>query len=202
MDFLLYNKAMPMLFTQLSFWVFFGIVMLTYSFLYNKPGRRNLFLLLVSLFFYYKAGGFFLILLLFTTTVNYFLGLLIGQSELRSKRKGMLLVSLFFNLGILAYFKYSYFFIENLNSIFGTEFKVVNLLELFSAMIMNRPPTLSNIILPIGISFYTFQIISYSIEVYRRKISPVTNFIDFAFYITFFPQVISGPIVKSTQFVS
>ena len=71
---------MPMLFTQLSFWVFFGIVMLTYSFLYNKPGRRNLFLLLVSLFFYYKAGGFFLILLLFTTTVNYFLGLLIGQS--------------------------------------------------------------------------------------------------------------------------
>ena len=202
MDFFLYNKGMPMLFTQLSFWLFFGIVMLGYSFLYNKPGRRNLYLLFISLFFYYKAGGSFLFLLLITTVVNYFLGLLIARSELRSRRKGMLLLSLFFNLGILAYFKYSYFFIENLNSIFGTEFKAVNLVELFTGMFLNRPPVLSSIILPIGISFYTFQIISYSMEVYRRKIPPVKNFIDFGFYITFFPSVISGPIVKSTQFVS
>ena len=201
MELLNYNPASPMLFTQFGFWVFFGIVLLGFSIVYKRIQTRNLFLLLISLLFYYKAGGWFVLLLFMTTLVNFFLGKSIGVARNRSSRKVILIFSLVINLGILSYCKYSYFFIDILNSVFHTGWHVVNFFDLISASFSGKPVTFTAIILPIGISFYTFQIISYSVEVYRKKFAPITNFIDFAFYIAFFPQVISGPIVKSTLFV-
>ncbi|MBN2683403.1 MAG: MBOAT family protein [Bacteroidales bacterium] len=183
------------------FWIFYAIVLFGYSFLYKKSIARSSFLFFVSLFFYYKTGGYFFSLLIFSTLVDYFIGRGIHLSKKDYKRKLLVVLSVFVNLGVLAYFKYSYFIIENINDLFGTNLHVVNYLSVWTNAVSGSNFSVSNIILPVGISFYTFQTISYSIDVYRKKVDPVKSIIDFGFYVSFFPQLVAGPIVRAAEFI-
>ena len=199
--FFTYQQGAPMLFTGISFWIFLGIILFVFSFIYRKTGKRNAFLFLAGLFFYYKAGGMFVLLLLFAVTVNYFLALLSGRTPEKRERKAILLLTILFNLGMLVWFKYTGFFISMLNQTTGLHFHVFNFISLGWNRATGSHLSLTEILVPAGISFYTFQVMSYAIEVYRKKIGPVRNFTDFGFYITFFPNLISGPIVKPQDFI-
>jgi len=186
---LAFNSESPLLFTQFYFWAFLAVVYLLFAMLYN-PSRlhlRNVYLMLVSWFFYYKTSGLFLLLLLFLTLSNWLIAQRIDLHRQR-RRKGWqvfwLVVSICIDLAMLFYYKYAYFGVDVFNSIFGTHYSIVN-----------------QIILPVGISFYTFQVISYTVDVYRGQVSPVKNMLDFGFYVSFFPQLVAGPIVRASEFV-
>lgn len=123
------------------------------------------------------------------------------MSKKKVNRALLIALSIFVNMLVLAYFKYSYFFIETTNEIFGTHFKVVNLLSEWTNAVAGTHFDVTSIILPVGISFYTFQSISYTIDVYRNKIAPVKSLVNFSFFVTFFPQLVAGPIVRATDFI-
>lgn len=197
----LYSSEKPLLFTRLYFWIFFAVLLLFYSFLYKKYYLRNLYLFLASLFFYYKSGGYFFTLLIFSTVSDYFLGILIHHSSKKSIRKLFLSLSILINLGMLSYFKYAYFFTDLFNTAFDTNHEVHNLLAGWTNSLVGSSFDISKIILPVGISFFTFQTISYTIDVYRKKVEPVRNIINFGFYVSFFPQLVAGPIVRAAEFV-
>lgn len=200
-DIFSYDQNKPFIFTAPAFWVFFLIVLVGYSLVFRKLLLRNLYLFLVSLFFYYKTGGLFLFILLFVTLVDYTIGLLIYRSESNGRRKFLIVLSIISNLGLLAYFKYTGFIVSLVNKLFDTHFKVVDLLSAFSNSVLGTSFDLSYIILPVGISFFTFQSLSYTIDVYRRKMEPVRNIIDFGFYVSFFPHLVAGPIVRASVFI-
>jgi len=193
-----YSEDSPMLFTHISFWVFFMAMLLIYSFLYRKISLRNAFLFIVSIFFYYKCGGFYFTLLLWSVLLNYAVGLGIAKTNMK---KMMLTVGVSFNLLLLAYFKYAYLFTEWLNKLLGTSFGVKNLFALWSNHLAGSHFDISTIILPVGISFFTFQAISYIVDVYRQKSPVVYNIFDFGFYLAFFPSLVAGPIVRAAEFV-
>ncbi len=197
----LYQPDSPLYFTRLYFWAFFLIVLLFYSFLYKKNTARNTYLFIISLFFYYKSGGYFFFLLIISTIVDYTIGLLIYGSNNNFKRKFYLIISIVVNLGLLSYYKYAYFYIEIINTLFNTHIQAVDLLAQLSNNITGSHFNISDIILPVGISFFTFQTISYSVDVYRHKTMPLRNIIDYGFYVSFFPQLVAGPIVRASEFV-
>ncbi len=199
--FLLFSPTEPMLFSGIIFWMFLLVLLLGYHFVYKKNQLRNIYLLAFSLFFYYKSGGEFFWLLIFSTVVDYFLGLGIGSINKKGARRAMLAMSVTVNLGVLSYFKYAYFYIDTINSWFGTQFKVSNLLAEWSNSLTGTHFDAINIILPVGISFYTFQTISYTIDVYRKHVAPVRSILDFGFYVSFFPQLVAGPIVRASEFI-
>lgn len=196
-----YNPNSDFVFTHYLFWIFFGVVLLGNALLYKKSVLRNLFFFLISLFFYYKAGGYYFLLLVFSTFVDYFIGMGIGYAKNKGARKLLLLMSLLINLGLLSYFKYTYFFSDILSRVTGETYTVVNYFSAFTNAWFNTRFEVNQIILPVGISFFTFQTISYSIDVYRRRIPPVKNIIDFGFYVSFFPQLVAGPIVRAWEFI-
>ncbi|MBG0857926.1 MAG: MBOAT family protein [Bacteroidales bacterium] len=196
-----YDPAKPMIFTTPAFWLFFLIVMAGYSLIYRKKSLKHLYLLLISLFFYYKSGGLFLLLLLLVTAVDYSCGLLIYGSQKKYMKRLFLVISILSNIGILAYFKYTDFFVSTINNLFGTDIKVFDFLASLSNATLGTSFSISNIILPVGISFFTFQSLSYTIDVYRGKIGPVRNITDFGFYVSFFPQLVAGPIVRASEFI-
>lgn len=196
-----YDADRPMIFSTPAFWLFLLLVLAGYSIVYRKKWLRNLYLLIVSLFFYYKSGGLFLFLLLFVTVIDYTCGLLIHNSERRFMRRFYVLLSLLSNLGILAYFKYTGFIVEITNELLGTEFVVNDYLASLSNTLLGTSFDLSNILLPVGISFFTFQSLSYIFDLYRRRMEPVRNIIDFGFYVSFFPQLVAGPIVRASEFI-
>jgi alginate O-acetyltransferase complex protein AlgI len=196
-----YNPASPFLFTSAAFWLFFLIVLLGYSVVYKKLMVRNVYLFLVSLFFYYKAGGLFLLILIFVTVIDYTCGYLIYVSRRPSSRKLFLLLSIISNLGLLGYFKYTGFFIRLINEFAGTNFRVYDLLSDISNSFLGTSFDISYILLPVGISFFTFQSLSYTIDVYRKKMKAVRNIIDFGFYVSFFPHLVAGPIVRASVFI-
>lgn len=200
-EILLYSEDKPMLFTRLYFWVFFTILLAIYSILYKEKALRNAYLFVMSLFFYYKSGGYFFTLLIFSTIADYTLGQLIYHSRKLLNKKLYLATSIIINLGVLSYFKYSYFFTDLVNRVFNTDFEVVNLLAKWSNEMAGTSFNVSTIILPVGISFFTFQTISYTFDIYRNKVKPVNNIIDFGFYVSFFPQLVAGPIVRAAEFV-
>jgi len=200
-DLFRYDPFKPMIFSTALFWLFFLLVLAGYSLIYKKLFIRNFYLFLLSLFFYYKSGGLFLSLLIFVTLIDYTCGLLIHRSETKLMRRIIVLLSILSNLGILAYFKYTGFFIKTINDLFGTDYQVYDLLAAFSNMHLGTSFNVSEIVLPVGISFFTFQSLSYTFDVYRRKIKPVRNVIDFAFYVSFFPQLVAGPIVRASEFI-
>ena len=197
----LYYEDSPMLFTQLFFWVFFTVVLIIYSILYKKKALRNAYLFIISLFFYYKSGGYYFFLLIFSTVVDYYLGHFIYKSKISSRKKLFLFLSIFTNLSVLAYFKYSYFFIDIINSLFSTDLKAVNYFALLGSSLGGKNFDIGTIVLPVGISFFTFQTISYTIDVYRDKVKPVKSLLDFGFYVSFFPQLVAGPIVRAATFI-
>lgn len=200
-DILSYSEAKPLLFTRLYFWGFFAFLLIIYSFIYKKNPLRNAYLFFMSLFFYYKSGGYFFTLLIFSTVADFTLGQLIYSAKTTLKKKLFVAASVIINLSLLGYFKYTYFFTDIINHTFHTNFEVVNYLASWTNNITGSSFDISRIILPVGISFYTFQTISYSVDVYRGKVKPVKNIIDFGFYVSFFPQLVAGPIVRAAEFV-
>ena len=200
-DIFTYDPDQPLIFTQALFWAFFAGIVLLYQFLHKTIRPRNIFLLGFSLFFYYKSGGLFFFLLLFSTIVDFVLALQIGKSKRQSLRKFYVAASLLINLGLLAYFKYASFFTEQINQLFGTSWVAIDYFAQWSNSFTGTNFDIGSIILPVGISFYTFQTISYTIDVYRRDIEPVRNILDFAFFVSFFPQLVAGPIVRASEFV-
>lgn len=196
-----YDPAKPFIFSAPAFWIFFLLVLAGYSLIYKRKFLRNLYLFIVSLYFYYKTGGLFLFLLILVTLIDFTCGILISTSEVKQKRRLFLILSIISNIGILAYFKYTGFFIHTINEIFGTDLIVKDFLAGLSNSLLGTRFDVNSIILPVGISFFTFQSLSYTIDVYRRKLNPVRNVIDFGFYVSFFPQLVAGPIVRASEFI-
>lgn len=196
-----YQPEAPLIFTRLSFWIFFVLLYAGFCLVYQKRKLKISYLFIASLFFYYKSGGYFFWLLLFSTITDYYFGKFIARSGYRIYRRIFLALSIITNLSVLAYFKYAYFFTETLNQLFGADIGVYDWLAALTNAITGSQLDVTGIILPVGISFYTFQTISYTVDVYRRKVQPVTNIIDFGFYVTFFPQLVAGPIVRAADFI-
>ena len=191
----------PMIFTEYPFWIFFLLVLIGYSFLYKKIKLRSIFLFIVSLYFYFKTSGFFFSILLFSTIIDFFIGKRIYNSKKEGNAKIYLALSISINLLILVYFKYAYFFAESFNSIIGSQWHPINHFALLTNQISGSSFRVDQILLPIGISFYTFQTMSYSIDIFRKKLKPVKNIFDFGFYVSFFPQLVAGPIVRASEFI-
>jgi alginate O-acetyltransferase complex protein AlgI len=197
----LFNAESPLIFTRLYFWGFFLVVLLFYSLLYRKIPVRNLYLWLVSLFFYYKTGGLFLFILVFSTIADFFLGQAIYYARTQTGKKLWLTLSLVITLSVLAFFKYDIFFTETINTLLGTRFEVINHGAAWSNLFLGTHFDIGRLLPPVGISFFTFQTISYSIDIYRGLIKPVTRLSDYGFFVSFFPQLVAGPIVRASQFV-
>ncbi|MEO0481467.1 MAG: MBOAT family O-acyltransferase, partial [Planctomycetota bacterium] len=177
-----------MVFNSYSFLVFFLAVLgLYYGPLRSHWRAQKQMLLVASYAFYAAWNPPFVVLLWLSTVVDWFLAKGIHRSENQRHRKALLTISLCLNLGLLAFFKYANFALEN--------FQV--LAESFG--IAYEPPEV-DIFLPIGISFYTFQTLSYTLDIYRRKAEPWGSFLDYALYVTFFPQLVAGPIVRAVDF--
>ncbi len=179
-----YNAEAPLLFNSSLFLGLFLVFYLVYILTHKHTYFRTVYVVLFSLFFYYKAGGNYFVLLLISSGINYFLAQQIHENW-GSKRLQhfFLALSCVINLGILGYYKYTNFLIDSLNQLFHSHF------------------ALQDIILPIGISFYTFQTMSYTIDIYRREIAPARSFLDFTFFVSFFPQLVAGPIVRAKDFI-
>ncbi|MDD4576558.1 MAG: MBOAT family protein [Bacteroidales bacterium] len=198
---LAFDQNSPLLFTQFYFWAFFAIVFACFSLMHNRRLLRNSFLFFASILFYYKTSGLFFLILLFSTLSDFILGQAIYNSKSLFKQKFFVTTSVIINLGTLFYFKYAYFFTDSYNQLFHTNLEVFNYIAHWSNNIGGTSFDVSQIMLPVGISFYTFQTISYSVDVYRKKLKPVTNILDFGFYVSFFPQLVAGPIVRASEFI-
>ena len=221
-----FNSDSPLLFTQFYFWAFFAIVYAVFALIMEvgaqsaqarrregdkAKGRntrlhlRNVFLMAVSWFFYYKTSGLFLLLLLFVTLSDWLIARRIYKN-LTAKRslkaKLWLALSVIIDLGLLCYFKYAYFFTNVINNLLGTELAVFDLFAYIgNGFSESGRFMVDSIILPVGISFYLFQVMSYTIDVYRGHVKPVKNILDFGFYVSFFPQLVAGPIVRANEFI-
>jgi len=200
-DIFLFDPEKPLIFTRPFFWGFYGIVLLIFSGLYKQRAVRNAFLFAVSIFFYWKTSGLFFLILLFSTVSDFYLGNLIHHSKTKRWKKIGLILSVFINLFMLSYFKYSYLFVDTINLLFNLDIEVVNHLATWSNRLSGTHFDVSMILLPVGISFYTFQTISYTVDVYRGKVDPVKHILDFGFYVSFFPQLVAGPIVRASEFI-
>ena len=197
-----FDKAHPLLFTQFYFWAFFAIVFAIFTLVKNKCLLRNAFLFFVSLFFYYKTSGLFTLILVFITLYNFFGAKWLQSRENERSRNWVLALSVIVNLSTLCYFKYAYFITDVVNNLFGAHFKVFDVFSWMGNQITHSNRfSVDTILLPVGISFYTFQAISYIMDVYRKRIEPVKNILDFGFYVSFFPQLVAGPIVRANEFI-
>lgn len=190
-----------MTFNRLDFWLFFIFIMMLFSMLHKHQLMRSIFITVVSLFLYYKTSGLFVLLLGLSIIVNYGLGKWIFQQTKDSARKWIIAFSAVFNVFFLAYFKYAYFFTESYNKLFQTDFKIMNQFAVWGNGFFGDGTFETTILLPAGVSFFTFQSISYVVDIYRKEIEPVKNFWDYAFYVTYFPHVIMGPIVRARDFI-
>jgi D-alanyl-lipoteichoic acid acyltransferase DltB (MBOAT superfamily) len=180
---LLYNPGEPMLFNSGFFMFLFLAFIAVYAALKNRFTSRLVFVILFSYFFYYKSSGLYFLLLAIVTVCDFFLAKAIAAAKTPILRKILVTVSVSLGLGILAYFKYFNFFGTTFSSIIGGNFQPMD------------------IFLPVGISFFTFQSLSYTIDVYRRNIEPLHTFLDYAFFVSFFPQLVAGPIVRARDFI-
>jgi len=177
-----------MLFNSIDFALFLPIVFTIYwvSNRLNKLCVQNLIILIASYVFYGWWDWRFLSLIIISTIIDYFVGLGIFNEKKASKRKLLLFTSVFFNIGFLCFFKYYNFFLDNF-------------ISAFSFFGCNINANSLNIILPVGISFYTFQTLSYTIDIYRNKLTPTKNIIDFSAFVSFFPQLVAGPIERASN---
>ena len=225
---LAFDENSPLLFTQFYFWAFFALVYALFALIVERPLRskpeveskgrlhlRNVYLLFVSWFFYYKTSGLFLLILAFITLSDWLIAQRIkkclaaqrSDSAAVRQRSGLtakffLALSVAIDLGLLAYFKYAYFFTNMVNDLFGTGFRVFDIFAYIGNGFAEAGRfSVDTIILPVGISFYIFQVISYTADVFRGRIQPVKNILDFGFYVSFFPQLVAGPIVRAEEFI-
>jgi alginate O-acetyltransferase complex protein AlgI len=180
---LAYDPANPLLFNN-GFFVYFFTAFITLYYLFrNHYNVRRYIFCFFSLYFFYKASGYFVGLVIISAVVDYFLSNAIFRQRHAGKKKFLLLVSIVFNLGMLVYFKYTNFFISLSNDLFQSGFNPLNIL------------------LPVGISFYTFENLSYTIDVYRGQFEPARKFTDYLLFLSFFPKLVMGPIVRAHDFV-
>jgi len=198
---LAYQQDKPLLFTQLFFWFFLSVVLVFYSVLYKFSKARTVYLLAVSLFFYYKTSGVFLILLLFTICSDYTWGQLIYKAKHNWAKRIFVTCSVCINLCLLGYFKYAYFFTDSANQLFGTNIQFFNHFSHFSNSFFSTGFSVDKLILPVGISFFTFQSLSYIIDLYREKVKPANTIFEYGFFVCFFPHLVAGPIVKAHEFL-
>ena len=182
-DVLTYDPQQPMIFSSgLFLWLFLGFSLI-YLLLQRKTTARLLFVSLFSYYFYYKSSGFYFFLLGIVTVSDFLLARWMYRTETSWKRKLIVCCSLCINLGLLCYFKYTNFFYEMLAPLWHGTYHPLD------------------IFLPVGISFFTFQSLSYSIDVYRKDLKPLSNLLDYVFYVSFFPQLVAGPIVRARDFI-
>jgi len=172
-----------MLFSSGLFWVLFLIFLPIYAFLKGSKWKMVTFVVCFSLYFYYKSSGIFFLMLIGTSLVDWSLSHIIYRLKIRNARLLFMWISICFSLSILGYFKYSNFFLWNWNQMVEGNFQPYD------------------IILPVGISFYTFQSISYVVDVYKKRIKPTDNWFDYLFFLSFFPALVAGPIVRADYFL-
>lgn len=183
-DLLTYNPQQPMIFSSGLFLFLFLGFSLVYVLLQKHTSARLLFVSAFSYYFYYKSSGFYFFLLGIVTVSDFLLARRMERTETSWKRKLLVTVSLCINLGLLCYFKYTNFFYEMLAPLWNGSFQPLD------------------IFLPVGISFFTFQSLSYTLDVYRRDLKPLDHLLDYVFYVSFFPQLVAGPIVRARDFIS
>ncbi len=179
---LTYDPHNPLIFSSGLFLALFVGFTLAYYLLRNRLTPRIIFVTLFSYYFYYKTSGMCLLLLAGITTTDYLLARALGRGGSPGRRRALLALSLAVDLGLLGYFKYANFFGASVAAIVGHNFQP------------------SDIFLPVGISFFTFQSMSYTIDVYRGQLKPLDRWLDYAFYVSFFPQLVAGPIVRARDF--
>ena len=182
-DQLKYNPKDPLLFNSGFFLFFIVVVLLFYQFIHRKKLTRVVFFTLFSLYFFYKACGVFVLLIILSAVIDFSLSNWIYKTKKPFAKAILLIFSITINLGMLFYFKYTNLFIGIINDL---QLGQVNPLHL---------------ILPIGISFYTFENLSYTIDVYRGHFKPITSFLDYLFFLSFFPKLVMGPIVRASDFI-
>ena len=175
-----------MLFNSVDFLVFFALV-ITISVIIKNKNFSHIFLVVASYVFFYFSNNFLISLLIFSTMLDYYIAKEIWSTNSKSKKKRLLLISIIGNLGLLGLFKYADFGISQFN-------------ELFKLIGLNEIPLLE-IVLPVGISFYTFQTLGYTIDVYRGQLAPAKSFKEFALFVAFFPQLVAGPILRASNFL-
>jgi len=196
-------ERIDLTFSKLDFWLFFLAVMLLFSVLHKNKLVRSIYLVAVSLFFYYKTSGLSVFILIFTLLSNYGIGLSISAASRTFSRKALLAAGVILNVLVLSYFKYAYFFTNSFNELFHTKYEVFNVISYFQ----NGFNTTGNhnifekLLLPAGVSFFTFSSIAYITDVYRKEVPPVKNLFHYSFFISFFPHLILGPIVRAKDFV-
>ena len=179
----LYNPDEPLIFNSGLFLFLFTGFLAVYISISKTDRPKLLFVTLFSLYFYYKSSGAYFILLLFATAIDFTLAKLIYTARDQWQRKFYIIVTLVVNLGILGYFKYTNFLLDSFFSFSGQDFQPLD------------------IFLPVGVSFFTFQSLSYTLDVYRGNLKPVDNILDYAFFVSFFPQLVAGPIVRASDFL-
>lgn len=182
-ELLTFDPHSPMLFSSGLFWALFLIFLPVYSALRSRRLMMTVFVVLFSLYFYYKSSGWFLLLLVATSLIDWTLSRILVRLRSTSSRKICVAVSVLASLSVLGYFKYANFFLWNWNMMVEGNFQPLD------------------IILPVGISFYTFQSISYIVDVYRGSVRPTENWIDYLFFLSFFPALVAGPIVRADVFL-
>lgn len=178
-----YNPEEPLLFNSGFFLFLFTGFLWIYIILSPTHRPKLIFVTLFSLYFYYKSSGVYFVLLIFAAIVDFTLAKLIYATDEKWKKKIFIVITLIINLGLLGYFKYTNFLFESVASLTGGEFKPMD------------------IFLPVGVSFFTFQSLSYTLDVYRGTLKPVNHIIDYAFFVSFFPQLVAGPIVRAADFL-
>ncbi|MDE6263484.1 MAG: MBOAT family protein, partial [Muribaculaceae bacterium] len=180
---LLYKPNAPMIFSSGLFWLLFLLFLPIYGMLKGSRTKMALFTILFSLYFYYKSSGIFFLLLITTSLIDWGLSHAIFRARRRGLRLALMWLSIGVSLSILGYFKYANFFLWNWNAMVQGNFQPLE------------------IILPVGISFYTFQSISYIVDVYKGRIAPTRRWTDYLFFLSFFPALVAGPIVRADDFL-
>ena len=182
-DIFTYTEGEPMLFSSGTFWVLFLVFIPVYSLLKRRLWQMIVFVVAFSFYFYYKSSGVFVMLLFATSLFDWLLSRLLDRLKSVTARKLCVACSLTASLGILGYFKYANFFLWNISAMVGANFQPLDL------------------ILPVGISFYTFQSISYIVDVYKGRVAPTRTWLEYAFFLSFFPALVAGPIVRADYFL-
>ncbi len=173
-----------MIFSSGLFLYLFCAFISIYALLRRRDRLRVLYVIAFSLYFYYKSSGLYFLILIFASISDFAIGREIERIKDRASRLLFVGLSIAINIGMLVYFKYTNFFIEIISSFRGENFM-----------------EFQNIFLPVGISFFVFQSMSYTIDIYRRQIKPLDNYLDYLFYLSFFPQLVAGPIVRARDFI-
>ena len=194
----------------LVYWLVFAFAYLAYALIYDRKRTRSAYLLFFSLFFYWRVGAPFVWILVVSTIVDFFLGKAIYASNSSLKKKTYVILSVIVNLSMLGYFKYFKFFASNWNAMitqhdWSTSMLISNpqdnAIGIWLNGQFNGDLFMDALPMIVGISFYTFQSMSYSLDIYRNKLKPLNNIVDFGFFVSFFPQLVAGPIVRASEFI-